>query len=64
MNKSIKNWIQILVILLALCSVPLIGDAQEQGLGFSIRPIHPENQLDKNQTYFDLKMEFLITAGI
>lgn len=57
MNKSIKNWIQILVILLALCSVPLIGDAQEQGLGFSIRPIHPENQLDKNQTYFDLKME-------
>ncbi|KRN57560.1 hypothetical protein IV74_GL000080 [Carnobacterium divergens DSM 20623] len=52
------------MILLALCSVPLIGDAQEQGLGFSIRPIHPENQLDKNQTYFDLKMEFLITAGI
>lgn len=57
MKKSIKKWIQILLILFVVGSFPLIGEASEQGLGFSIRPIHPENQLDKNQTYFDLKME-------
>ncbi|MDT1958738.1 DUF916 and DUF3324 domain-containing protein [Carnobacterium divergens] len=57
MNRSIKKWIQILMILFVAGSFPLLGKASEQGLGFSIRPIHPENQLDKNQTYFDLKME-------
>ena len=52
--KKIK---QLLALLFAsiFFFVPTIGTASE--FNFAVNPVIPENQIDKEKTYFDLKME-------
>lgn len=40
------------------------ADGEEKAVEFSVKAIIPENQIDKNQTYFDLKMEPLKSQKI
>ncbi|MEG0732681.1 MAG: DUF916 and DUF3324 domain-containing protein [Vagococcus sp.] len=53
MRKNKKSLILILVVLISV----LIGKTSEASeLKFSVEPVLPENQFDKENTYFDLKV--------
>lgn len=53
MMKTIKQLITLLFVGI-LFSAPLTGTASE--FNFAVNPVIPENQLDKEKTYFDLEM--------
>jgi len=42
---------------MSLCSPVFAADEESSGLEFSVRAVLPENQVDQEHTYFDLKME-------
>lgn len=54
MNK--RNIVLILFILLFSFGM-LSGNVRAESVGFTVKANIPENQIDKKQTYFDLKME-------
>ncbi|MGX7419385.1 DUF916 and DUF3324 domain-containing protein [Carnobacterium gallinarum] len=59
MYKKIKSiWlIGILVLMMTVASIhPIKVEAADQGMSFSVSAIRPDNQIDKEQSYFDLKM--------
>lgn len=53
--KSRMTYIFLLIILVSLNIPMVVGHAED--VGYSVRAIIPENQVDKNQTYFDLLMK-------
>lgn len=55
MSKKIRLFFGVLLIALVLPQTVLADETKS--LSFSIRAELPENQIDKNQTYFDLRMK-------
>ncbi|WP_430610898.1 DUF916 and DUF3324 domain-containing protein [Enterococcus sp. DIV0876] len=52
--KKVKQLLAILFVIILFLGVPNIGIASE--FNFAVNPVIPENQIDKEKTYFDLKM--------
>lgn len=57
MKQLIKVCIAIILVFCSVgySSIPVF--AEDNTVGYSVRALIPDNQIDKNQTYFDLKMK-------
>ncbi|HEY4599727.1 MAG TPA: DUF916 and DUF3324 domain-containing protein [Cerasibacillus sp.] len=57
MQQLIKICIAIILVFCSIGYSIIPVFAKDNSVGYSVRAIIPDNQIDKNQTYFDLKMK-------